>query len=78
MDRSLHPLSTAIALTTKGLGLDVQPQRLYRGTFFTILRCPALHTAKDDIIDTTGAGDAFIGGFIFAFLHNYSEEVWAY
>lgn len=77
MSRSLQPLSTAIHLATKGLELDVRPQRLYRGSFFTILYCPALDIAKDDIVDTTGAGDAFIGGFIFAFLRNYSVEVWA-
>ena len=62
-------------MTTEALNLDVFPQRLYRGTFFTVMRCPALDISKDDIVDTTGAGDAFIGGFIFAFLNNYSEEV---
>ena len=31
--------------------------------------------AAEDIVDTTGAGDAFIGGFLVGFASGYTLEV---
>lgn len=64
-----------MGLQTTSLDLLPSKNNLYRGTSYTVIRCPALDLPKGDIVDTTGAGDAFIGGFIFAFLQNFSEEV---
>lgn len=39
-----------------------------------VLRCPAWPLPREDIVDTTGAGDAFIGGFLFARMHGAADE----
>jgi sugar/nucleoside kinase (ribokinase family) len=55
--------------------MSVEESGLYRGRDYTVLRCSAWPVPGESIVDTTGAGDAFIGGFIAAFLNDYSEEV---
>lgn len=36
------------------------------------MTCAAWPVAENEIVDTTGAGDAFISGFLFGLLHNLS------
>lgn len=39
-----------------------------------VVRCSAWPLAATDIVDSTGAGDAFIGGFLAAFVQGFSEQ----
>jgi fructose-1-phosphate kinase PfkB-like protein len=40
-----------------------------------ITHCSAWPLDKNNIIDTTGAGDAFIGGFLSGLAYGFSKEV---
>lgn len=40
----------------------------YAGLTFHVLHCAAYPIPADSIVDTTGAGDAYIGGFVSALL----------
>ena len=42
---------------------------------FLVLRCPAWPLYPGDILDSTGAGDCFIAGFLTGYLHGYDEQV---
>jgi sugar/nucleoside kinase (ribokinase family) len=42
---------------------------------FDVLRCSSWPMKNSEIIDTTGAGDAFIGGFLACVNHGLSREV---
>jgi sugar/nucleoside kinase (ribokinase family) len=56
------------------ISLSTQSSSAFRARSYTIITCPSWKIHPQDIVDTTGAGDSFIGGFIFAFLNNYAEE----
>lgn len=55
--------------------IAVNMSELCRGQTYKVLRCSAWPLQRDEVIDTTGAGDAFIGGFLMAFLTDYSQQV---
>lgn len=44
------------------------------GEGYTILVCPSRQVSDSDIVDTTGAGDSFIGGFIASVMARYSPQ----
>lgn len=49
-------------------------QGIYREEY-SVLRCTAWPSEEVKVVDSTGAGDAFIGGFIAALLHGHTREV---
>ena len=46
-----------------------------RLTDIEVLRCSAMPMSSELIVDTTGAGDAFIGGFLAGIVDGLSHEV---
>lgn len=54
--------------------LSVQTRQRHRGgDEFEVMHCPAWPLQSDELVDTTGAGDGFIGGFLFAHLHGMAS-----
>jgi sugar/nucleoside kinase (ribokinase family) len=43
-------------------------------SLYCVLYCPALKIDQKDIVDTTGAGDAYIGGFLVSYLANMTLQ----
>ncbi len=43
-------------------------------SLYCVFYCPALKINQKDIVDTTGAGDAYIGGFLVAYLANMTLQ----
>ena len=43
-------------------------------SLYCVLYCPAIKINQKDIVDTTGAGDAYIGGFIVSYLANMTLQ----
>ena len=48
--------------------------QLDEGCAYELLRCPIWPYDKRPIVDSTGAGDSFIGGFITGLLHGFCEK----
>jgi len=41
----------------------------------SVTRCSAWRVSPEEVVDSTGAGDAFIGGFLAGFIRGYSKEI---
>lgn len=40
-----------------------------------VIEFPAVHLSQEKLVDTNGAGDAFVGGFLAQFVQGHSYEV---
>ena len=69
-DASVGKRLHAVAISAKGK----LPVQIQKGRDFDVYSCPAWPLSSDQVVDTTGAGDAFIGGFIAAYVHNQPLE----
>ena len=66
LEQRLH--AVAISAT------DKLPVRTQLGKDYDVFSCPAWALNSEQVVDTTGAGDAFIGGFIAAYVHKRPLE----
>jgi sugar/nucleoside kinase (ribokinase family) len=62
---------TRLAQKCARVAIKLGPRGAIAGQGAEIVRCPAL---KVNVVDTTGAGDSFNGGFLYGFLHDWSLE----
>ena len=65
---SKSPASTALPLATHTSGYTCPGT----GAALEVVKCAAWPVQDKDIVDTTGAGDAFIGGVIYGLIHGLS------
>jgi hypothetical protein len=59
-----HISKLPLTITTQTVTSQLQSE-------YTVLTCSAYPLKSEDIVDPTGAGDAFIGGFIAGLVSNY-------
>jgi sugar/nucleoside kinase (ribokinase family) len=62
---------TRLAQKCSRVAIKLGPRGAIAGQNAETASCPAL---KVNVVDTTGAGDSFDGGFLYGFLHDWSLE----
>ena len=62
---------TNLAKKCAWIAVKLGPRGAIAGRGSVTTSCPAL---KVDVVDTTGAGDSFDGGFLYGYLHGWSLE----